>query len=65
MNIDLGGSLKNIMERDAFIKMFHQAVCPNPFCNERKQIELVSKEVPAKWKCRMCHTKFEHEPVSP
>lgn len=61
---DVIGTLKDIMKRDTFIKMFHQATCPNPSCNEKKQIELVSKDIPAQWKCRICHTKFEHEPVS-
>jgi len=53
---------KSILTRDAFLKIHAHPQCPNYQCGENVQIEIISKGIPAQWKCRICKTKFEHEP---
>ena len=40
--------------------MRHRVVCRN--CGETKQVQIIDKQRPAQWKCRMCKTEFYSEP---
>ncbi len=52
--------LQIILDRREFL--CHNVPTPCPRCGEQMQIQLMSMDVPAKWRCRTCKHWFEREP---
>lgn len=52
--------IQAILDRDDAIRKHAQKIrCPN--CDS-EQLQIMDKATPAKWRCRMCLTRFTSEP---